>query len=709
MGFLADFLSRPILVGYLTGVGITVAVGQVEKILGGPVVADAMTVLRNVDWSTANASAVFEATADAVRLSGASLASAAIGLGVLAVLLVGRACRAEGADGAAGDARRPRPERVLDLQSYGVEVLGPVPSGLPPLQVPVVGPAELLALLPGALGIAVLTFADTSATGRSFAARHGERTDANRELVALAAADAAGAVTGGYPVSSSPSRTSAAEAAGSSSQLAGIIAAAAVAVVLVLLTGPLSYLPIPALGAVILVSVLGIIDLRQVRDILQIKPSEGAIALVAMVGVMVYGTLVGVGIAVLLAALNIVRRAASPPMVEEVRLPDGRWGDRARARSGTRVHGVVVVRFAGPLFFANATALGARIRELVARRPDATAVVLDLGATSDVDLTAGDALRAMAADLERGGVRLAVARPLGHVRDELREYGLDGLMAATGVQRTGVDAVVTGLGLDPARAFAVPGSREGSAKETPGRAGSGMPQLPPVSQRVVQRVLGGLVAVVVVAVVLGLAITRPDGTGGGGPTPVPNLLGMPLSRASTAATDAGFVLLGPYYVRRDDVPEGTVVEQEPPPGTVADPGTGIRPIVGTAQQLVIVPDVVGLTESDAILALTGLGFQVSRGPSAYDATVPPGIIVATDPEAQTSAARGAIVVYTASLGPDPASDASPATARCECEPNTVVPSRDADGDATCHGHSGAPVERTDGHARACEPDRGRKR
>ncbi len=670
MGFLADFLSRPILVGYLAGVGITVAVGQVEKILGGPVVADALAVLRSIDWTTANLAAVLEATIGAIERSGANLASAAVGVGVLLVLLVGRRVAPKVPIALPAMIIALLASILFDLQSRGVQVLGPVPAGLPPLGIPVVGIEEIVALLPGAVGIAILTFADTSATGRSFAARHAERTDANRELVALAAADAATAVSGGYPISSSPSRTSASEAAGSSTQLTGVIAAAAVAVVLVLLTGPLSYLPIPALGAVILVSVLGIIDLPQVRAILVVKRSEGAIALAAMIGVILYGTLVGVGIAVLLATLNIVRRAATPPIVEEVRQANGLWGDRARSPTGRRVHGVVVVRFTGPLFFANATSLQARIRSLVAARPDAEAVVLDLGATADIDLTAGDALRDLAAELSRAGVHLAVARPLGHVRDQLRLYALDGLMAATGGTRGNVDATIAGLGLDPTRLLA---SGPPEASGTTGDSSPG-PTLGPVDQRLVVRVLGGLAGVVVAAVVIGILVTGSRDTPTAGPAPIPNLVGLPLSRANTAAVDAGFELAEPFYVRRDDQPEGTVLAQDPPAGTVADQGTAIRPIVSTVLQLVVVPDVIGMTESDAILALTGIGLQVRRAPSVYDQVVPPGVVVATSPPATTSVTGGTVVEYVVSLGPDPATEASPPSS-ARPEPSEAPASR----------------------------------
>jgi high affinity sulfate transporter 1 len=449
MGFLADFLSRPILVGYLAGVGITVAVGQLERMVGGPAVSEAFAVLADVDPAVSDPAMVLEGMRAAVAGSGADWWSVVLGVGTLAALLLGRRFVPRVPMALPALLVALVLSAALDLESKGVRVLGPVPGGLPPIGLPGASLPDVIALLPGAIGLAVLTFADTAATGRSFASRAGERTDADRELVALAVADAAGAVTGGYPVSSSPSRTSAAEAAGASSGLAGIIAAGGVVVVLLVLTAPLAYLPIPALGAVILVAVLGLIDVPTLRSIWSLKRSEGAIALVAMTGVILYGTLAGVAIAVLLAALNIVRRAAAPPIVEEVRRPDGTWRDATRPHGGSRVHGAVVIRFAGPLFFANVSALSARVRSLVAARDDVTAVVLDLGATSTIDLTAAGALRELAEELARSGCRLAAARPLGHVRDELRAFGLASLMDPTGGTRASVDLTLVGLGLDP--------------------------------------------------------------------------------------------------------------------------------------------------------------------------------------------------------------------------------------------------------------------
>ncbi|MDH4142404.1 MAG: SulP family inorganic anion transporter [Chloroflexota bacterium] len=655
MGFLADFLSRPILVGYMTGVGITVALGQVEKIAGGPAVSDAIAVLGGIDWTSADAGAVVQAMGIAVQGSGADLASFLLGGGVAAAMLIGRRLVPQVPMALVAMIVALILSALLDLQSRGVQVLGPVPSGLPSLGIPTASLAELVALVPGALGLALLSFADTTATGRSFASKRGDRTESNRELVALAAADAAGAVSGGYPVSSSPSRTAAAEGSGSSSQMTGIVAALATAIVLILLTAPLSYLPIPALGGVIMVSVLGLIDVPTMRRFAQVRASEGMIAFIAMVGVILYGTLVGVGIAVLLAALNIVRRAAAPYIAEEGRTDDGTWRDVVRRTDGRRVEGVVVVRFSGPLFFANVASLEARVREVVAARPEIHAVILDLGATADIDLTAGGAIRELSRELERDGRQLAVARPLGKVRDQLRAYGLDGLMGATAGTYGNVDEVITGLGLDPAAVIvdATLGGVVPDAGTSPADAETA------IRNRVVVRVLAVGLAAVVGAIAIAVVLSPWAGGPAAGPTAVPNLLGLPLDRATIAAQDSGFELSVPVYVRNDDWPERTVVGQDPPAGTIADPGSEIQPLVSTGRQLVNVPDVVGSTEAQAIATLTGAGLTVRRIEAIYDQDIAAGAVISTVPVAGASVATGTAVAYTVSRGPQPVPTAGP--------------------------------------------------
>jgi high affinity sulfate transporter 1 len=426
LGFIADFLSRPILVGYMTGVGITVAVGQIPKLLG----TEPLGVL---------VQRVPDALGGSVNVDAAiNLPSIAVGLPVLVAVLLGARFAPSFPVAFVALVVALVASAGLDLAAHGVDVLGPVPSGLPPVGIPWVSAESAVALLPGAVAIALLSFADTALTGRSFSARHGEQTDPGRELVALAAADLAGGVTGGYPISASPSRTSAAEAAGSKTQLAGLVAAGMLVLVLVFLASYLTDLPQPALAAVVLGAAVRFIDVPGMLAIWRLRTSEGAIALAACIGVVLYGTLIGVAVAVALAAVNVVRRAARPRIAELGRIPGtDEFADLARSTRPVVVAGARIVRFEGPLFFANAGALRDRVLGLLDDDPSTRLVVVDCSAVSDVDTSAAEVLVQLVRDLGARGVHLRIAHPTGWVRDLLRRYGVvDALGGPEGMTAT---------------------------------------------------------------------------------------------------------------------------------------------------------------------------------------------------------------------------------------------------------------------------------
>jgi high affinity sulfate transporter 1 len=663
LGFLADFLSRPILVGYMTGVGIDVALRQIPKILGGDPIGDALAVLSRIDILAVGPATAIGAALTAARDSGVNGPSIVIGGLVFAVVMWGgrllpRVPLALPAIVAALIA-----SVAFDLQARGVEILGPVKPGLPTPGIPVASVSELVALAPGAIGIALLSFCDTALTGRNFASRRREHTDPDRELVALAAADVAGGLTSGYPISSSPSRTAAAEAAGASTQLTGLIAAGVVALVLVLLTGPMAYLPQPALGAVILASVLKFIDLLGIREIWRTRPSEGVIAAAATGGVLLYGTLAGVGIAVLLAALNVVRRAAWPQVDELRRLPDGRgFADTERWPDAERVEGVVVVRFAGPLFFANVGTLVDRIRSLGAAA-DVQAVVLDLGTVSDIDLTAAGALRELADDFEERGVAFGVARPTGHVRDLMRLEGIGDLLGPTGEAPRTIEAAIAALPVAAATDAAVTDAPVPDA--VPDAAAAGVAASQPAEhpgdglRASVERWLLALVGIAVLGIV-GFVLLQGlgrDPDGGPAPSPgtaiVPNVVGMSLGQATAALDGRGFALGEPVYVILEGRPEGTVVAQDPVAGTTAAAGAPVTPTVSTSRPLVVIPDVTGQPEADAVATLATSGLVVGRVDRAPHQTVPAGLVVSTIPEAGTEVADGTRVDVSVSTGPAP--------------------------------------------------------
>ena len=658
LGFLSEFLSRPLLVGYMTGIGINVAMGQIPKILGGSPIQEFLTVLGGIDFLAVEPGAIAGALGIALTQTTANLPSAVLGGLVLAAILAGERLLPRVPIALPAMLVALAATALLDLPSDGVRVLGPVPSGLPPVALPLISVDQALALLPAAIGIAVLSFADTALTGRNFAEPHGERTDPNRELVALSAADLGGSLTSGYPVSSSASRTQAAEAAGSQTQLAGIIAAGAVALVLLFLTGPLALLPIPALGAIVLAGALHFIKAGEIARIWRIRPSEGAIAIVAATCVVLYGTLVGVGVAALMAAFNVFRRAAKPHIAELGRLEGDDFADIERSPTARRTPGVLIVQFAGPLFFATATALGDRIRELAANREPLSTVILDAYAVVDLDLTATDAIRTIERELAKSGTVLVIARPTGALRDLMRKLGLGHLAPAHGVRATLADTVDDAAAGRPA----TPGDDTVAAVAVVSAhvpSSSGPAPWPPSGDRLQPARSHPKIGVVVIAALAVVAVTvaalalgeRGSETPPAGDVVTPNLIGIPADRARSVVEDAGLVLGPATYRQTNAYPEGTVISQDPGPGTPVAAGSSVDPTVSTARDLVAVPDVIGSPQSDAIVALTSAGLRVGSTTRASDPSVPAGAVVRTDPVAGQRVAVGTSVALIVSSGP----------------------------------------------------------
>jgi len=669
LGFLADFLSRPILVGYMTGVGITVALNQIPKILGAEPFADAFAVVGGVDLAHVDIGVAVQALGIALGGAGVNGPSVAVGVLVLVAVL-------------AGDRLLPGipvallaliaalvATVVLDLPARGVRVLGPVPSGLPPIALPLVSLDEALALLPGAIGIAILSFADTALTGRRFAERGGEVTDPNRELLALGAADLGASLTSGYPISSSASRTAALEPTGSTTQLAGVIAAVAVALVLVFLAGYLTNLPIPAIGAVVLTSALRFIDIRGIVRIWRTVRVEGAIAIAATLGVILYGTLYGVAIAALLAAVNVFRRAAQPRIDELGRLPgSGLFADLVRDPTARRVPGVLIVRYSGPLFFATAAAFRTQVRAFVDARTDVRRVVIDASGIVDLDLTAADALRALEGDLEAREISLAIARPTGKLRDLLRAFGLTELAGPAGAFPRTLEEVVADLDGDVAATGSEDAAVEGpDATDARGPLPSDSLDVSdaathrdePPARRHWSSAIVVLIAVAVVAVlVAALTAGRTGSAPIAGDVAVPNIVGMTIDRASTVVDKQGLELGESIVIQTTALPEGTITAQSPAPGSIVPSGGTVTPTVSTRRDLVSVPDVTGQSAAMAVVTLTSAGLRVGATTDLVDPSVPIGIAISTDPVAGRPVAAGTPVELMVSGAP-PASTPSP--------------------------------------------------
>ena len=411
LGWIADYLSHPVLIGYIHGVAVVLVIGQLPKLLGLDIEAEnplpqLVEIVRELGDIQATTLAV-GVLALAILLPLRFLAPR-----VPAALLV-----VVGAIIASG---------WLDLASHGVAVVGDIPSGLPELAAPSPSLEDTLTLLPGAVGIFLVCFADAILTARSFAGKHNQHVRVDQELVAMGAAQAAAGLTQGLPLGASGSRTAVNDAMGARSQIAGLLAAASVVLVLLFLTGPIADLPKAVLGAVIVSAAVGLVEPAAWRDLWDADRVEFTIAAVTTAGVVAVGVLEAIIFAVGLSMVDVVRRSARPHdavlgWVERL----GRWGDVAVHRSAAVVPGVVVYRLDDRLFFANQSYFKARVREALRGAPSPPHdLVLDAEGMTHVDSAGLDALGDLQDDLQRDEVTLRVARMKSPVQDRLEDAGI---------------------------------------------------------------------------------------------------------------------------------------------------------------------------------------------------------------------------------------------------------------------------------------------
>ncbi len=415
LGALADFLSKPILVGFLNGVSISIALGQAGKLFAfettargiAPRLFEIVGKLGQTHWPTlAIAILAFAVLLLAPRLTRRLPAA------LIAMVVAGAAVA------------------LLGLDAAGVATIGAVPAGLPSLGLPSVPVERIAAVLPellgAAAGIALVSFSSAMLTARSFAAKNRYDIDVDREFAALGAANIASAFSQGFAISGADSRTAMSDAAGGRTRVAGLFAAGSVALVLLFLTGPLEYVPVAALGAVLIMASVSLMDLASLRRFWVIDKREFMLSIIATLGVVWVGAIDAILFAVLLALLRFVRLAARP-RIEVLGRVKGHAGlhsiDRhAEART---TPGIVLFRFNGPLVFFNSAYF--KREALAAARaagPGLNWFVLDLIPVTQFDVTGMDALDALEAELAASGVTLVAAGRMTESSDWLRARGL---------------------------------------------------------------------------------------------------------------------------------------------------------------------------------------------------------------------------------------------------------------------------------------------
>jgi SulP family sulfate permease len=413
LGFITDFLSKPILVGYIFGVTLIVIGSQLGKMFGISLESDKF----------------FQQVVELIsRLEEAHLLTMTIGIVCMAALLIMRRI----------NRALPGPlivvvgaiiaSVVFDWQAKGVKVVGAVPPGLPSIAIPAVSFQDILALLPAALALTILIYADEILTARVFSAKHNQKMDANQEFVAIGMANIGAGLLTGFPAALSASRTAVSDQMGGKSQWVGLIAAALTIVFLLFFTPLLAPLPTVALGAIIIIASIGLIDMAAFRFLRRVGPAEFWLAVVTAFGVLTVGVLQGILVAVVMSLINVIFHISRPhdALLDEL---DSGGGTVYRGvtdkETALTEPGLIVYRFDAPLVFANAAFFSERLEELVANAgAGLKCVILDAEAISDFDSTAAEALENLAAELERSGIDLWVARANGPLRDLLKVTGL---------------------------------------------------------------------------------------------------------------------------------------------------------------------------------------------------------------------------------------------------------------------------------------------
>jgi high affinity sulfate transporter 1 len=412
LGFIADLISRPTMVGYMNGLALTILVGQLPKLFGFKVDADSfLGELAGFVKGLAHGEAV--------------PAAAAVGIAGIVVIVVLQRWLPKIPAVLIMVVLAIAATAVFGLADHGVSLVGVLPKGFPPLTIPHVHLADTGPLFAGALGIALVSLADTISTASAFAARTGQEIHGNGEMMGIGAANLAAGLFQGFPVSTSGSRTAVAERSGAKTQLTGVTGAAVIIVMIVLVPGLFRDLPQPALAAVVITASLSLADIPATVRLWRQRKAEFALSIAAFLGVALLGVLPGIAIAVALSILNVFRRAWWPYDTELGRV-DGLEGyhDVHTHPEAQRLPGLVIYRFDGQLFFANATTFRDEIRRMARADPPPRWILIAAEPVTDVDTTACDMLEELDEALNAQGISLVFAELKDPVRHKIERYGL---------------------------------------------------------------------------------------------------------------------------------------------------------------------------------------------------------------------------------------------------------------------------------------------
>jgi sulfate permease, SulP family len=416
LGFIAEFLAKPVLAGYVVGLALVILVGQLSSLLGIPSGSGnffqlVRNVLENLD-----------------SVSGWTIA---VGVGSLALILVLQTVAPRVPAALIVVVAGIVAARAFALDGHGVAELGTITAAVPDVRVPSVSFADIQRLFAGAIGLSLLAYAESIAAARAFAAKHAYEVDANRELIALGATNIGSSLVQGFAIDASVSRTSVADAAGQRSQLAGLLNLALVVVTLAVLTPFFADLPKATLAAIVIAAVLPLLKTAGLRRLYRIDRADFVVALVCLFGVLLFGVLNGIIVAVIASLVALVYRSFRPEVAvlgrSRSRETDEDLGfrDVSRHREVETFPGLVIFRFDQEIFFANAAFFREQIRSLAdSTDPPPRVILVDASAITHVDTTGLDMIADLDDELALRGISLMFARFKGPIRDTLDRAGL---------------------------------------------------------------------------------------------------------------------------------------------------------------------------------------------------------------------------------------------------------------------------------------------
>jgi high affinity sulfate transporter 1 len=412
LGFIADLISKPTMIGYMNGLALTILIGQLPKLFGFKIEADGL---------------IGEAVGFVKGLvHGEAVAAAAVvGIAGIVLILVLQRWLPKVPAVLIMVVAAIASTTVFSLGKHGVDLVGVLPKGFPPLTIPDVRLSDLGPLFAGALGIALVSLADTISTASAFAARTGQEVRGNGEMIGIGAANLAAGLFQGFPVSTSGSRTAVAERSGAKTQLTGVTGAVLIVLMIVLIPGLFKNLPQPALAAVVITASLSLADIPGTVRLWRQRKAEFGLSITAFLGVALLGVLPGIAIAVGLSILNVFRRAWWPydTVLGRAEGLEG-YHDIHSYPDARHLPGLVIYRFDAPLFFANAKTFRDEVRRLAKSEPKPTWIVIAAEPVTDVDTTASDVLEELDAALNADGISLVFAELKDPVRRKIERYGL---------------------------------------------------------------------------------------------------------------------------------------------------------------------------------------------------------------------------------------------------------------------------------------------